>query len=592
MKKFAILGVVALLLTLAVMPVSADGDITVTVTVTDSNNQPLQGVSIQYKKPPSTTPWPLGTTDSDGKVTKALPPGTYAFRASYAQTSSGWGAEQDISFYPTVDFQTSSITAQVRTCAEAPISGASVWYKVLPSTTPWPLGTTGSGGTVSKELFPGTYAFRADYQHTRAADITQDVGANPLVSFTTTRVTVYYSGAVHYKELSTWWPFTKPSMELFAGTIPFRFGGPGGYEVDLVVSGCDVTAYPVLVRLLDSNGNGLAGGFAEYFRDGSWNTIGTTGSDGTVFAVLPVKPWQIRMTYEWVTNRTTQDITVDSVVTFNTIDVLVTLKTCAGVGIAGGVAEYQSGYWRPIGTTDSNGEIRRQMLPSNLLFKMSYAYGADRFYQDTALDPSVDFTTTRVTLNFNGTIEYQSGYWRPFTQPTMQMMPGTYLFKFEGAGPTMRQYLTISGCEMGGYVAFIKLLDSNGNGIAGGTAEWYRTSGPAQWVSVPGSTDTNGNLFALVGLSGPKFRLTYACTRGWEQHDLLTDPNVVFRTGRVVSDSGTCTHWRSTLGGSCPVWVPFVNGVEMLPSDYEFKGYDPYWKEFWTILAGVENHIH
>jgi hypothetical protein len=279
---------------------------------------------------------------------------------------------------------------------------------------------------------------------------------------------------------------------------------------------------PITVRLLDSQGNGLEGGFAEYFHDGSWQPIGTTGSDGTISTYLPVIPWKIRMTYEhiknwstqdisedpvvtfntedvlvtledsqgnglsggvaeyqsgywypigttnengeihkemlptnlkvkmtyeYITNRVTQDISEDTVVTFSTQDVLVTLKTCQGVGLEGGVAEYQSGYWRPIGTTDENGEIHKEMLPANLKFKMSYAYGADRFYQDTASDTSVDFTTTKVTIDYPGTVKYQSGYWRNFTLPTMEMMPGTYLFKFEGAGPTIRENLTISGCE-------------------------------------------------------------------------------------------------------------------------------------------------
>jgi len=215
------------------------------------------------------------------------------------------------------------------------------------------------------------------------------------------------------------------------------------------------TDYNVTVKLLDSQGYGLQGGLAEYFHSTtSWQVIGTTGGDGIVSADLPVKPSQIRMTYEWVTNRSYQDISVDPVVIFNTIDVLVTLKTCAGVGlegigIEGGDADYQSGYWRPIGTTDENGEIHKEMLPANLLFRMTYAYGTDRFSQDTGLNPVVNFVTTTVTSDFDGTIEYQSGYWWPFISP-MEMMPGTYLFKFTNSEGVViiRDYLTITGCEM------------------------------------------------------------------------------------------------------------------------------------------------
>lgn len=153
--------------------------------------------------------------------------------------------------------------------------------------------------------------------------------------------------------------------------------------------------------------------------------------------------------------------------------------------------------------------------------------------------------------------------------------------------------MTVAGCDTGGTIAVIKLLDSYGNGLAGGTAHWYRNSSPAGWISIPGSTDANGILVALVGASAPNIRLAYNCTQGWEQHNLNTDPNVVFQTGRVLSASGTCTYWQSTMGGPCPVWVPFADNVELLPGARQFKGTENAmgWWEYFTIAGGTANVI-
>lgn len=258
------------------------------------------------------------------------------------------------------------------------------------------------------------------------------------------------------------------------------------------------SSYPVTVKLLDSGGSGLAGGLVEYWNSSSWQTLGTTDSNGEVSGSIPVVNTDIRMTYEYVTNRIWNvDIPTNPILTFNTRDVLVTLKTCEGVGLEGGVAEYQSGYWRPIGTTDSNGEIHKEMLPANLNFKMTYAYGANRFYQDTAVDPSVDFTTTKVTGIYDHTIEYRSGLWRPFTQPTMEMMPGTYEFRFRSADGTIREYVTISDCE-----TTLPYTDTNSPPVC----EQARASSSELWppnhqmvgVNVLGVTDPDGDPVSLT----------------------------------------------------------------------------------------------
>ena len=211
-------------------------------------------------------------------------------------------------------------------------------------------------------------------------------------------------------------------------------------------------AFDITVRLEDSSGLGLEGGDVEYFHHSTdWQTIGTTDSLGEVSATLAVTPTRVKMIYEQVSNTNTDTVDIgDGTVVFQTIDVQVTLKTCEAVALEGGVAEYQgiNGLWQPFGTTDNDGEVNREMLPANRNYRMTYAYSAYRFFQDTLLDPVVNFLTTAVTLGWDGIIEYQRSYWRPFTSPTMELLPGTYLFKVTNdPDPVIREWLEIEGCE-------------------------------------------------------------------------------------------------------------------------------------------------
>jgi len=584
-----ITGLLMMVLVLALFavyaaPVSADGG-DVTVILKDSDGIGIDGATVSYYD----GGWQLmGITGDSGVGTLiANVPKTTDIELRGPSGSFKWKLV-DPTTNPTLSLSTIEVTVKLETCGGDPLVGQAQRYY-----QGWkPIGDT----EATIELLPfydeantqkNWYDFQVKYDNRTSATIKRYIADDPIVVFKTTKVDFFTSGDVFWYN-GGWKPFTSPK-EVIGGPgkwADFKFGDTHNPTVRLDIDGCDLSGYPALVRLEDSQGNGLPGGYVQY-RPPTWTEFGTTDENGNAFALLPQKPWGVKITYEWITNRVDPwDYDANPSVTFKTIDTLVTLKTCEGVGLEGGVAEYQSGYWRPIGTTDENGEIHKEMLPANLQFKMSYAYGADRFYQDTGADPSVDFTTTKVTLNYPGTITYLSGYWRPFTNP-MEMMPGRYKFKFEGAGPTVRETLSFDGCEFGGTVALINLIDSYGSGIFGATAEWYRTSSPAAWVSVPGATDSNGNLFALVGSNGPKFKILYNCKNAWEQHNLLADPNVDFQTGRV--ESNTYDSWRSTVGGSCAVWQGLDYSEELLPGTVEFKQSSPYCKEYHDVVAGVAN---
>ncbi|MCB9009761.1 MAG: cadherin-like domain-containing protein [Ardenticatenaceae bacterium] len=60
-------------------------------------------------------------------------------------------------------------------------------------------------------------------------------------------------------------------------------------------------------------------------------------------------------------------------------------------------------------------------------------------------------------------------------------------------GGTATATVTVTVNEVSNFV-IIKLLDSNGNGLAGGTVQYYSGG----WQDVSGSTDANGELLTII----------------------------------------------------------------------------------------------
>jgi hypothetical protein len=128
---------------------------------------------------------------------------------------------------------------------------------------------------------------------------------------------------------------------------------------------------------------------------------------------------------------------------------------------------------------------------------------------------------------------------------------------------------------------FVQLKDSVGNPLSGGVVQYY--SGGWQ---VFGTTDASGRASKALPPGSYTFAMTYAFGRQEKSQNIATDPNVIFQTGQVHSDSGSCTQYYA--GG----WRAFTQDMELLPAAYTFRFSDGTPDSSYTITAGTVNHIH
>ena len=210
--------------------------------------------------------------------------------------------------------------------------------------------------------------------------------------------------------------------------------------------------------------------------------------------------------------------------TIGSPDITVRLLDSLGNGIEGGVVKYYSSGWKDFGTTDATGQVTNSSItPKSYKFRMTYAGASNEQTQDVETDPLVVFQTTSVT---------------------------------------------------------VQLKDSGGNPIDTGQVKYYASS----WKTF-GSTSGGQASLELLPKSY-KFRMTYAGASNEQTQDVETDPLVVFQTGKVVSDSGTCTHYYA--GG----WKVFTSGMELLPNTYKFRFNDCEPETNSEVNAGSVNNIH
>ena len=130
-------------------------------------------------------------------------------------------------------------------------------------------------------------------------------------------------------------------------------------------------------------------------------------------------------------------------------------------------------------------------------------------------------------------------------------------------------------------LAQVVLYDHMGDPLDGGEIRYAAGS----WQDF-GTTGDDGPGTATKELfSGSrKFRVTYNYTQETKTQSISYP--VVFQTGAVHSDSGTCTKYAA---GS---WRPFTQDIELLPGSRKFRFNDGTPDTYYTIEVGIVNLIH
>ena len=190
-------------------------------------------------------------------------------------------------------------------------------------------GTT-INGVATKELLPSNYSFRMTYAFA-SKDKQQNIGANPTVVFNTVNASV---------------------------------------------------------QLKNSLGVLTDQGTVQYYA-GAWRSFGTTTNGSASRELLP-NSYSFRLTYESVSNDKTQDVGVNSTVSYSTVLCTVKVTNTLGQAVDGAQISYYSGAWRGIGATVS-GQITKELLPANLSFRMSYGGKSQDKQQNLSTNSTVEF---------------------------------------------------------------------------------------------------------------------------------------------------------------------------------------------------------
>ncbi|MBE0642908.1 MAG: T9SS type A sorting domain-containing protein [Bacteroidetes bacterium] len=412
------------------------------ITLVDENGSPIANYPADYPTETRNLQWKYRCggswgpstsfkTDANGQTFFTINCPNNNWDNKITMTLNQTSLEQNVMVNST--FQAAKVNANLEGCT-GPITdvpggtvaqGGGYWYTH---------GTTGPSGKVSFYTFPGSIKVRMDYNH--ASETQYPViasGAND-VHFQTTKVTFNYAGDIKSNKGGSWWMFSKPTMYLLAQSYNFWFKtGPTWYgPVALNVSGCEMGK--VLLRVLDENGNGVAGGKATPAFGGSWGStlVGQTDANGVLLADILPGFTKIKMTVNQGSVEQSLAQLNASNYTWYTEILRIWLKDHAGSPITdqAGTLRQGGGSWYTWGNFNASGYRDIQLFATgSYKFEAGYNYTTFTDFPVVTAGAGIqnfDFQTGQI---FGSCItQYSTGAWRTFTDG-MELMPGTYTFR-------------------------------------------------------------------------------------------------------------------------------------------------------------------
>ncbi|SFA76567.1 Carbohydrate binding domain-containing protein [Cohnella sp. OV330] len=295
----------------------------------------------------------------------------------------------------------------------------------------------------------------------------------------------------------------------------------------------------VKVSLKDSAGLPLSGAAVSYY-DGGWKDFGVTGASGSVSKSLPDKNYTFSISYEGTRSQKAQNTGDNANVVFQTKLVKVQLKDSAGSPLeSSGQISYYADGWRTFGAT-SGGEARKELLPGNYSFNLSYEGAYQNKIHDVGSDPIVVFQTKSVKVRLEdsegqpldgGEASYYMNGWHTFGvlnggEATKELLPVNYTFNvlYEGSNLSKQQDVgTDANVVFQTTDVAVRLEDGEGNPIAGGEASFYAGG----WRTF-GTTDAGGEARRKLLPGNYTFAMTFGGTIRSLTQDTAVSTAVVF----------------------------------------------------------------
>ncbi len=430
---------------------------------------------------------------------------------------------------------------------------------------------------------------------------------------------VQNNNRVSYKDYQS----NTTNFKLFKNNNPYKIKITKNgrvYGFDVICDLENVQKNIGILRLLDSTGNGISDGVAQYYQDG-WKSISDTTNDyGELLYVLNGSNNKIkfRIDYNHGRDEKWQNINENCIVIFETKNVEIQLKNSNGDLIinSSGNVKYYFESWHTFGDgTTNNGVVNMELLPGNYKFMMDYNNGRDSKWQIITDDPKVIFETKNVEVqlknsngdlitNSSGNVKYYFESWHTFGNGTtnngvvnMELLPGNYKFMMDYNNGRDSKWQIITDDPK---VIFetkdveVQLKNSNGDLItdSSGEVKYYFES----WNTF-GNGTTNNGVVKMELLPGKyKFMMDYNNGRDAKWQTITSDSKVIFETKDVEvqlknSNGDLITDVSGEVKYYFESWNTFGNGttnngvvkMELLPGKYKFmmdynNGRDAKWQ--------------
>jgi hypothetical protein len=537
---------------IGVNPVVIFSTVEASVKFVDSNSVLVSGGIASYHS----GSWKLfGITNDTGFAKRELLPRTYTFKMTYDDASVT--LRQDISSDPLVNFSTINITIKLQDSTGNPLDGGVAGYH----SGFWKdAGVTNMSGMVNIELLPRTYTFKMTYDNA-SVSLRQDISSDSIVLFSTVEVTVkledslgnpladgnasYHAGSWKYFGTTNNTGVTKKEL------LPRKYTFKIKYDDATISKRQDISSDPlvvfstveVTVKLQDSNNNPTENGTVQY-HSSSWKLFGETNETGEIKKELLPRKYTFKMTYDNASVSLIQDVGVNPIVEFSTIEVTIKLQDSHGTTISGGIASYHAGSWKHAGITNESGLVTIELLSRKYTFKIEYDNASVNKRQDVSVDPLVVFSTVNVTIRLEdgvgvpldgGVVGFHSGFWKSAGvtnesgMVNIEILPRKYTFKmaYDDASVTLRQDISSDPLVIFSLInVTIKLINETEEPISNNIIYYYA----AGWKQF-GITNNSGETRKDLLPRKYTFKAIYNKTKQIKRQNVGEDPIVIIQFG-------------------------------------------------------------